>query len=159
VAYKLQPGGPGYETVYGTTGVVDYLLSLTPENSLKASFDAIADHEQKILKPLLEFLTDPAQKERGVRIVGEETVDVNRAPTVSFVVVGQRALKSKDIVRLFDQKGGIGIRYGHFYAYTLVDELSPKVDPDDGVVRISLVHYNTVEEVQRIIELLKEALA
>ncbi|KAF8997914.1 pyridoxal phosphate-dependent transferase [Cyathus striatus] len=159
VAYKLQPGGPGYETVYGTTGVVDYLLSLTPENSLKASFDAIAVHEQTLLKPLLEFLTDPTQKERGVRIVGEETVDLNRAPTISFVVVGQRALKSKAIVRLFDQKGGIGIRYGHFYAYTLVDELALKIDPDDGVVRISLVHYNTVEEVEKIIEILKEALA
>ncbi len=53
----------------------------------------------------------------------------------------------------------VGIRYGHFYAYTLVDTLEPKVDVNDGVVRISLVHYNTVEEVQRIIGILEEALA
>lgn len=53
----------------------------------------------------------------------------------------------------------IGIRYGHFYAYTLVDTLSPKIDIDDAVVRISLVHYNTVEEVQTIIGILEEALA
>ena len=53
----------------------------------------------------------------------------------------------------------VGIRYGHFYAYTLVDSLSPKIDVDDAVVRISLVHYNTVEEVQKIIEILDEALA
>jgi selenocysteine lyase/cysteine desulfurase len=53
----------------------------------------------------------------------------------------------------------VGIRYGHFYAFTLVDELSPKIDPADGVVRISLVHYNTVTEVNRIIEILKEVLA
>ncbi len=52
----------------------------------------------------------------------------------------------------------VGIRYGHFYAYTLVDELVPKLDIDDGVVRISLVHYNTVQEVNRIIEILKEIL-
>lgn len=39
----------------------------------------------------------------------------------------------------------IGIRYGHFYAYTLVENLSPKIDLDDAAVRISLVHYNTVE--------------
>jgi len=52
----------------------------------------------------------------------------------------------------------VGIRWGHFYAYTLVDELSPKVDTNDGVVRISLVHYNTVDEVNRIIEILKEVL-
>lgn len=53
----------------------------------------------------------------------------------------------------------VGIRYGHFYAYTLVDQLSPKIDIDGGVVRISLVHYNTVEEVERIIEILKEVFA
>ena len=53
----------------------------------------------------------------------------------------------------------VGIRYGHFYAYTLVERLEPKVDVNDGVVRISLVHYNTVEEVQTIIEILDEALA
>jgi len=52
----------------------------------------------------------------------------------------------------------VGIRYGHFYAYTLIDTLSPKLDVNDGVVRISLVHYNTVNEVQRIVEILKEAL-
>jgi selenocysteine lyase/cysteine desulfurase len=41
----------------------------------------------------------------------------------------------------------------------LVDELNPKVSVDDGVVRISLVHTNTVEEVDQIIKAVKEALA
>ncbi|KAF8073921.1 pyridoxal phosphate-dependent transferase [Lyophyllum atratum] len=158
-SYKLQPGGPGYELAYGTTGAVDYLLSLTPSRDLKKTFDAIAAHEQTLVAPLLGFLTDPAQRERGVRVVGEEDAGLSRVPTISFVVVGQKPLKSRDIVRVFDQMGEIGIRYGHFYAYSLVDELSPKVDLDDGVVRISLVHYNTVEEVERIIEILKEILA
>ena len=53
----------------------------------------------------------------------------------------------------------IGIRYGHFYAYTLVECLEPKLDLDDGVTRISLVHYNTVEEVRAIIDVLEEVLA
>ncbi|KDR80956.1 hypothetical protein GALMADRAFT_1116937 [Galerina marginata CBS 339.88] len=158
VAYKLQPGGPGYETVYGTTGVIPYLLSLTPANDLRASFDAIAVHEQALIKPLMAFLLDPVQKARGVRIVGDEGVSLDRVPTISFVVVGQKPLKSRAIVDVFDKKGGIGIRYGHFYAYTLVDELAPKLETDDGVVRISLVHYNTVEEVQKIIGVLKEIL-
>ncbi|KAH9479167.1 Aminotransferase-like protein FGM3 [Psilocybe cubensis] len=156
VAYKLQPGGPGYEIVYGATGVIPYLLSLTPHNDLKESFKAIAAHEQTLIEPLLSFLTDPVQRERGVRVVGEETVNLDRVPTISFVVVGQRPIKSKTIVGVFDKKGGIGIRYGHFYAHTLIDELSPKLDTNDGVVRISLVHYNTVEEVHKIIAVLKE---
>ncbi|KAF8826976.1 hypothetical protein HHX47_DHR5001048 [Lentinula edodes] len=158
-SYKLQPGGPGYELVYGTTGVLPYLLSLTPSNDLKASFNAIAAHEQKLLQPLLAFLTAPEQIERGVRIVGEESPGTNRVPTISFVVVGEKATKSSDIVKVFDKQGGIGIRFGHFYAYSLIDQLQPKIDVDDGVVRISLVHYNTVKEVERVVEILKKALA
>ncbi|KAG6917876.1 hypothetical protein DXG01_000646 [Tephrocybe rancida] len=158
-SYKLQPGGPGYEVAYATTGAVDYLLSLTSHRDLTKTFDGIAEHEQTLVAPLLEFLTAPAQRERGVRVVGEEEVNLSRVPTISFLVVGQKPIKSKDVVKVFDQKGGIGIRYGHFYAYSLVDEFSPKVDIDDGVVRISLVHYNTVEEVERIIAILKEVLA
>jgi selenocysteine lyase/cysteine desulfurase len=52
----------------------------------------------------------------------------------------------------------IGIRYGHFYAYTLISTLEPKLDPTDGVVRASFVHYNTIEEVNRFIETLDEIL-
>ncbi|KAF8235510.1 selenocysteine lyase [Tricholoma matsutake] len=158
-SYKLQPGGPGYELVYGSTGINDYLLSLTSHNDFSKTFEAIAAHEQTLVEPLLSYLTHPDQQARGIRVVGDEKGGLSRVPTISFVVVGQRPLKSKDIVQVFDQKGGVGIRYGHFYAFTLIDELSPKIDPADGVVRISLVHYNTVEEVNRIIDLLKEVLA
>ncbi|KAG0695145.1 pyridoxal phosphate-dependent transferase [Suillus ampliporus] len=175
--YKFQPGGPGYELVYAATAVVPYLKSLTPEDDLTASFNAIANHEQELLAPLLLFLTGAKQVDRGVRIVGTSDINLSRVPTVSFVVIGQNAIKSKDIVGAFDKKGGvsltsndlvvfdfmhvaqIGIRYGHFYAYSLIDNLRPKLDVDDGVVRISFVHYNTVEEVEKIVDVLREVLA
>jgi len=106
--YKLQPGGPGYEIAYATTAVVPYLLSLSPNaNSLDASFEAITIHEQQLLKVLLGFLTAPEQVERGVRVVGDDKVGIDRVPTVSFVVTGQRAMKSKDIVKVFDAKDGV----------------------------------------------------
>jgi len=158
-SYKLTPGGPGYELVYSTTGVVQYLLDLTPARDLRASWDAIAQQENTLVTRLLRYLTDPKQRARGVRVVGDESISPMRAPTISFVVVGERAIKSKDIVRVFDQKGGVGIRYGHFYAYTLVDELTPKLETDDGAVRISLVHYNTIQEVNRIIDIIDEILS
>lgn len=106
-AYKVQPGGPGYELAYGATGVLPYLLSLTPSNTLEATFEAIARHEQELIGPLLRFLTDPAQRARGVRVVGSEDSGLGRVPTISFVVVGERAIRSKDVVKVFDQKGGV----------------------------------------------------
>jgi selenocysteine lyase/cysteine desulfurase len=55
----------------------------------------------------------------------------------------------------------VGIRWGHFYAYTLVEHLFTTISPNttqdeisDAVVRISLVHYNTVEEVERMVKVL-----
>lgn len=154
--YKLQPGGPGYEIVWGCTAVPQYLRALG-DGSLEEAFARIARHEQTLLAPLLAFLRGKAA--RGVRIVGAEQEGLDRVPTVSFVVVGERAIRSQDVVARFDAKGNIGIRYGHFYAYTLVSSLSPSLDVEDGVVRISLVHYNTLEEVVKIIEVLEEILA
>ncbi|KAH9942236.1 PLP-dependent transferase [Epithele typhae] len=148
--YKLQPGGPGYELTYACTGP-------HPRGTLAAGWAAVAAHEQALLAPLLAYLRGKAA--RGVRIVGDEQAGAARVPTVSFVVVGARAVRSPDVVKAFDAKGDIGIRYGHFYAYTLVDDLAPKVDTDDGVVRVSFVHYNTVAEVQRVIDVLEEVLA
>jgi selenocysteine lyase/cysteine desulfurase len=106
---KVQPGGPGYELVYGSTGVLPYLLSLTPSNDLTATFEAIAAHEQTLIEPLLSYLTDPAQEAKGVRVVGEEKAGLSRVPTISFVVVGEKPIKSKDIVKVFDLKDGVSL--------------------------------------------------
>lgn len=109
-AQKLQPGGQGYEIPYSTTAVLPYLLSLTPSNNLDATFDAIAEHEQTLLHRLLGYLTDTKQVERGVRIVGDGNVSMARVPTISFVVSGDhwhKAIRSQDIVKAFDKKGGV----------------------------------------------------
>lgn len=103
--YKLQPGGPGYEVVYGCTAVPPYLRGLAPSGDLQSAFKLIARHEQSLIKPLLSFLK--SKEERGVRIVGEEHASANRIPTVSFVVVGDRAIKSQYIVEIFDKKGEV----------------------------------------------------
>ncbi|TDL13191.1 PLP-dependent transferase, partial [Rickenella mellea] len=121
--YKLQPGGPGYELIYGTTGVLPYLKSLAPSDDIDEAFNLIAEHEQNLIAPLLDFLTSAKARERGVLIVGSEHGGPTRVPTVSFVVVGKNLVKSRDVVAVFDKKGGMGIRYGHFYAYTLVASL------------------------------------
>ncbi|QRW20450.1 aminotransferase class-V protein [Rhizoctonia solani] len=156
--YKLQPGGPGYERSYAVTAVLEYLYSLSPSgNDLSAAFDSIARHEADIMRPLIEFLLSPEAYNRGVRIVGPESADPQvRAPTISFVVVGDKPVRSPDIVKKFDELGDVGIRYGHFYAHRLFVRLG--LDPDDGVVRISLVHYNTVAEAERLVKRLKEIL-
>ncbi|KAG8854892.1 hypothetical protein FRB96_007292 [Tulasnella sp. 330] len=167
--YQLSPGGVGYELTYGCTGVLPYFVQLgggditagKEMEHLKVSFNRIAAHEQLLMEPLIAFLL--SQYKAGVRIVGPESDRSSiRAPTISFIVVGEdgetKRLQSKDVVAKFDALGDIGIRYGHFYSYRLLSGL-PKMDPNDGIIRISLVHYNTVQEVERIIDVLKTVLS
>ena len=55
---------------------------------------------------------------------------------------------SREITAAVD-RGGVAIRCGHMYAYRLCQALGIAVE--DGVVRASLVHYNSVDEVERLI--------
>ncbi|KAG8897004.1 hypothetical protein FRC00_004940, partial [Tulasnella sp. 408] len=121
VYLKLQLGGPGYEVTYGTTGVPPYLPSLagnvgvgdrSESELLNEAFRRIAAHEENLMKPIIGFLLSEEVKKAGVRIVGPESADEEvRAPTISFVVVGQdgktKRLQSTDVVAESDYRGGL----------------------------------------------------
>ncbi|QRV92756.1 aminotransferase class-V protein [Ceratobasidium sp. AG-Ba] len=154
--YKLQPGGNGYERSYSVTAVLEYLESIGG-GDLGTAFDRIAEHEGALMRPLMECLLSPEMKKRGIRVLGPETADPKiRAPTISFVVQGETPIRSPEVVKQFDVLGDVGIRFGHFYAHRLFTRLG--LNPDDGAVRISLVHYNTVAEAERLADRLKQIL-
>ena len=73
-------------------------------------------------------------------------------PTVSFTVSGRR---SSELPPLLDERS-LAARFGHFYAYRLIEALD--LLERDGVVRVSLAHYNSPQEVARLIEALDELL-
>jgi selenocysteine lyase/cysteine desulfurase len=50
----------------------------------------------------------------------------------------------------------IGIRYGDFYARRLIEALG--LGERNGVVRVSMVHYNTVNEIDALIARFDELL-
>jgi cysteine desulfurase family protein (TIGR01976 family) len=147
VPYKLQPGNVNFELAHGLGGIFEYIDSL---GGPAVAFDRIAAHEEALCTPLLAFLRDV----RGVRVLGEPGADrARRVPTVSFAVEG-RAPAS--IVHAVDAHG-VGIRHGDFYARHLVEDLG--LARQGGVVRASMVHYNTHEEVDRLIAALASAFA
>lgn len=77
-----------------------------------------------------------------------------RVPVVSFTVRGR---SSRGVVEAVEGRSRFGCRWGHFYSKRMVDDLLGLAGVD-GVVRVSLVHYNTVEEVGRFVEVLDEVL-
>ncbi len=153
VPAKLEPGNTNYELAWGTTAIVDYLDELgggTGDHAaIEAAFALIADHEAVIGGRFLDYLGS----RNDVRIVGSRTADpLRRVPTISFKVDGH---DSAAVVRAVDADR-IGVRYGHFASRRLVESLG--LAPKNGVIRASMVHYNTVEEVDRLIESLERAL-
>lgn len=158
IPYKLQPGTVNYELTYASAAVVDYLETLGRRSAgtevesraaIEAAYTAIVTHEEMLSEPLLEFL----RSRNTVRIIGPVTASADvRVPTISFVVDNRR---SDDIVAAMDAHK-IGIRFGDFYAPQLIDDLGLR--PQNGVVRVSMVHYNTRDEVDRLIGHLNEIL-
>ena len=62
-------------------------------------------------------------------------------PVISFTVKGRN---SKDVVEAIESKSNFGCRWGSFYSDRLTKDVLG-LDPVDGVVRVSLLHYNTGE--------------
>ena len=150
--YKLQPGNVNYELSYGMLGMTDYLENLAQHhgvgeeaslrNKMEYAFDLFAEQEEILSERLLSFL----RSKSNVRIIGEENADRSlRVSTISFVVEG----KKSDAISLEVDKHNIGIRYGDFYAKKIIEDHG--LVSNNGVVRVSMVHYNTLEEVDKLI--------
>jgi selenocysteine lyase/cysteine desulfurase len=159
VPYKLQPGNVNYELSYSLLGILDYFTLLASDHHGGASgntlqpdtglFDQIAAHEEELSDALLDFLLS----RNGVRIIGETTSGrTARVPTISFV---SDRIRSDEAVLQVDPHR-IGIRWGDFYARRLIRDLG--LADRNGVIRVSMVHYNTVEEVRRLIGALERVL-
>ncbi len=152
---KLELGAFPYELLYSAAAVPAYLRQLSDRVNGRSgpggparAYDAMAAHELTLSSLLLSFLDSKSR----VRVIGPSRPGPHRFPTVSFVVRGRR---SSEIPPICDAHG-IGIRWGHFYAPRLVERLG--LTDVDGVVRVSMVHYNTEEEVDRLIRVLEPVL-
>ncbi|MBX9257339.1 cysteine desulfurase-like protein [Desmonostoc muscorum CCALA 125] len=154
IPYKFQLGNVNFELSYGMLGLCDYLSELAQlhydnqtaldlRNQMVQAFDLISIHEEKISDRLLNYLNNKS----NVRVIGQSKADRNsRVPTISFVVDG---VHSSTIPPKIDQHH-IGIRYGDFYAKRLIEYLG--LASQGGIIRVSMVHYNTLEEVDSLIE-------
>ncbi len=152
--YELMPGNVSHELAACLPGIVDYLTALDAHHggagTLEGAFARIADHEARLAARLLEGLAAI----EGVRIFGCPAPDrALRVPTVTFVAEGRA---SGPIAEALGARG-VAIRAGHFYARQAMGALG--VDPEDGVLRASLVHYNAEGEVDRFLGALREELS
>jgi cysteine desulfurase family protein (TIGR01976 family) len=155
--YKLQPGNVNFELSYGAAGIPAYLDAAAAHHGLsgavraqrEAAYGLFAAQEDALSQHLLDYL----RGKRGVRIIGHDRVTQgDRVSTISFIKHGT---PSETIVRHVD-RASIGIRFGDFYASHLIDALGLR--DLGGVVRVSMLHYNSMNELDRLIDALERVL-
>ena len=145
---KLGLAAASYELVAAIPSIIAYF-----GDNKQSTWEGIAAHEEALQETLLTYL----RQRKGITIYGHPDADKGkRVPVISFSVEGW---SSKDVVDGVESKSRFGCRWGHFFSKRLVDEiLGLGGEGKDGVVRASLVHYNTVEEVEGFVKVLDEVL-
>jgi len=157
VPYTLNPGGPNHEELSCLIGVYEYFNNLyehhfpgqdaSTRGKIEAVNELIAKHETEIANPLLDYINT----RDDINLIGKTKIsNKDRAPTIAFTMNNKSSKElSSDLV-----KQGIATRNDNFYAWRCLKALG--IDTDDGVVRTSMVHYNTHEDVKKLIEALMD---
>ncbi|KAM0258367.1 hypothetical protein ACHAQJ_003842 [Trichoderma viride] len=136
---KLGLAGGSYELLQSIPQVVDYV---------EPKWDNIISQEQVLQSALLDYL----KLQPNVVIYGAPDSSVRtRVATVSFSIKGW---KSQDVVEAVESKTPYAFRWGTFYSDRLARETLGL--SKDGVVRVSMVHYNTLKEINGFIQALDE---
>jgi len=155
--YTINPGGPNHEELVSLLGIYEYKMSLFEHhfNDIKFSIrdkiikinNLISAHEEEIANPILEYIFD----RKDLKLIGKNRIiNKNRAPTISFF---SKKKSSKEISNQL-LKNKIATRNDNFYAWRCLSSLG--IDTEDGVVRISLVHYNSKKEVNLLLKALAQ---
>jgi cysteine desulfurase family protein (TIGR01976 family) len=152
-----ESGTLNHECIAAITACVDYLADLgrhvNPSASgrrvaLLAGYDAIQKHERGLMENLIGgLLAIPGLKLYGIS--DPKRFD-QRCPTIAVRIKGHTPLE------LATQLGERGFFTwdGNYYALNLTERLD--VEKDGGFLRIGLAHYNTEDEVARLLAALRE---
>ena len=142
---KWETGTQSFESIAGLRAALDYLAQLGPGTSddVHAAMRAVRKYELTLTGA---FLTG-AEQVPGLKIYGltDPATIGARTPTFGVTLEGWHARQLAE--KLGDE--GIFVWDGHFYAVGVVDRLG--LSDRGGLVRIGFAHYNTLEEVDRVL--------
>ena len=159
VPFRWMTGTQSHEGMAGTRAAIDHIAWIGREVSgneglgrreaLKIAYSAIEEHERELCLRMIQGLADID----GLKIWGITDPEriAERSPTVSFT---HPKMVASEIGALLAERG-IFVWAGNFYALELTEALG--LEPE-GVLRVGLLHYNSMEEVNFFLESVREIL-
>lgn len=155
--FRWETGTQNHEGQAGILAAVDYLAELgrraspsvsSRRSALMAAYDVIRPYERNLAERLIKgLLAIPGLTFYGIK---EAARGAERVPTVAVRISGRTP---RELASHLGERG-IFAWDGNYYALNLSERLG--VEPAGGMLRIGLVHYNTLEEVDRALEALDE---
>ena len=153
--YTINPGGPNHEELVSLIGIYEYFENLYNHHfqnkdldildRMKKINELISKHEEKVANPILEYI----EKRKDFNLIGKKIIkNKDRAPTIAFT---SNNISSKELSKIL-VNNKIATRNDNFYAWRCLKALG--IDVDDGVVRLSLTHYNSVNDTKAVISAL-----
>ena len=153
---RFSVGTPAFELIAGLMGTLDYFQWLANELGVngdrralfKGAYAAMGAHEDRLSEALLDGLTAMP----GLSLQGARTLD-HRVATFSFT--HDRHPASAIAKQL--SHAGVYCHWGDNYAYEVARAL--QLDPHEGVLRLGIGHYNTMEEIEEALGFIQSALS
>jgi len=134
VGKRFETGTLAHELLAGFVAAVEYLQD-------DVGWDFVLDHERELGQQFLDGLPDTWQLHGIAAMEG-------RVPT--FAITHESLSPAEAATQLGE--GGFAVWYGNYYAVETMKQL----ELDGGAVRIGIVHYNTEDEVARLLEALSQ---
>jgi cysteine desulfurase family protein (TIGR01976 family) len=129
IGHRYETGTLAHELLAGFVAAVEYLQD-------DVGWDFVLEHERELGQRFLDGLPD------AWRLHGIPAMD-GRVPT--FSITHESLTPEEAATRLGEQ--GFAVWHGNYYAV----EIMQRLGLDDGAVRIGIVHYNTADEVDRLL--------
>jgi len=153
---RWETGTKNHEGLAGVTAAIEYLAELgqrikpatTRRAALVQAMEAIKAYERGLSERLIAgLLAIPGLTFYGISDPARFDM---RTPTVAVRLAGR---SPRELAEALGRRG-IFCWDGNYYAINLTERLG--VEADGGMLRIGLVHYNTVEEIELLLEALNE---
>lgn len=156
---KWETGTQNHEGMAGVTAAIDYLAELgvtygeaqetdSRRQKLMAAWQVINEHETRLINRLITGLQNIA----GVRIYGlTDTMALDKR--VATVALRKSGTTPEQLAEALAAEN-IFCWHGNFYAQAVSERLG--VEESGGLLRLGLVHYNTVDEVDRCLAVIEQ---